>query len=250
MTPRQNVSAPLWPPHRPPHRPDDRSPAILVIALAIALTLAALLSAAGCQNAGLVTYENARTGEKVTVRQTPKSVAPATLRRGAIPSTAIATSSSAPNSARASASASNPTPGSAESTEPSASIEASTGQQQSRDFAAESQSRSLTWVGILLLMAGLGGTVLRIYLPAVPLSASLLAMGGGLLFLMLPGLLSHPVLLWAILGAVATLALIGWHDNRTKLRDVLSPLPPEAPRAATPETTAKSAANATTTATA
>lgn len=195
---------PAGAPPGPPRPPGPRAAVWFI--LAATLLAAGGVGLVGCRNAGSVTYENARTGERVTVRQPPKSVAPAIFRRGP---------SEAASSATATSPRSTPTP---PNNAPVPSIEASTGQQQTHDFAAEAQSRSLTWVGILLLLAGIAGIVLRAYLPAVPISASLLAMGGGLLFLMLPGLLAHPVLLWAVLGAIATLGLVGWIDNRHKLR--------------------------------
>lgn len=161
------------------------------------IVAAILLLIAACSRPG-VTYTNDVTGERIEVRQPPKSIAPATFRRGS-----LTPSATQPNSA-------SPSPWSLP-------IEASTGAVQERNPALESQANSLTWAGILLCIAGAAGLVLRAWLPVVPLSACLVAMALGAAFLALPSLLSQPLILWGGLALVGLILGIGWLDNHHKL---------------------------------
>lgn len=168
---------------------------IYCLAAAVAVTVAA------CSSPGIV-YHNDLTGETVEVRQPPKSIAPATFSRGTLPGATTQPTQT----------------GYFGSQSPwSSPLTASTGQQQARDLAAESQTATLTWVGIALIVAAIASIVFRAYLPVIPLSASLAMGGAGLMFLLLPGLLQHSLAVWLILAGVGALYALGLFDNRHKL---------------------------------
>jgi len=168
------------------------------------IAAAAAVTVAACSSPGIV-YHNDLTGETVEVRQPPKSIAPATFSRGNATTMPTGTAYSASPSPW-----SNP-------------LSASTGQQQAHDLAAESQTATLTWVGIALIVAAIASIVFRAYLPVIPLSASLAMGGAGLMFLLLPGLLQHSIAVWLILAGVGALYALGLFDNRHKLAGKQSP---------------------------
>lgn len=179
---------------------------------------AILLLIAGCSAPG-ITYTNQLTGETVRVNQPPKSIAPATLRRGNLTASATQPSYANPSAL-------------------SIPLEISTGQQQERDYATEGQTKTLTWVGIALILGAVASVVLRAYLPSIPLSASLLMGGVGVLFQLLPGLVEHSLAVWSILAGVAGLYALGLFDNRHKLAGK------QTPATATPPSSSSSPASA------
>jgi hypothetical protein len=173
---------------------------VSLAAIAVALALVA------CR--GSITYENKQTGEYVKVVQPPKPVAPAMLSRGSQPPASQ--------------------PSNFVNQFWSFPLTASTGSQQTHDFAAEAQSRSLTWVGIALILAGIGSVVARAWFPIIPLQASLLSIVAGVAFLMLPNLLDNPLFMWGSLATLVALGAVGLMDNRHKLRSRATPLPASA----------------------
>lgn len=103
----------------------------------------------------------------------------------------------------------------AATSQPSGGTTASTGNAQVRDYAAEQQSRTLTWAGIALIAIGGISLFVRAYLPIIPIGASVAAIALGIVFLSLPGIIAQYGWLVGI-GAVGVVFLVSYIDNKSK----------------------------------
>lgn len=87
-----------------------------------------------------------------------------------------------------------------------------------KQTAALAAGKEMPWVGLALMGLGLGGLVLRAWMPVVPMSASIVAMALGALAWMVPGILAN---FWMVLAATAVLLVLyltGFFDNNRKLK--------------------------------
>ena len=83
----------------------------------------------------------------------------------------------------------------------------------------------LPWLGAALMILGLATLVLRAWLPTMPLTASLAAMGLGAAFTFLPTIIQEAW--WLVAGGLVALVVmygVAWFDNRKKLSTPTPPL--------------------------
>lgn len=99
-------------------------------------------------------------------------------------------------------------------------MDASTGRSQRVDHVGVAQVRYRVWIGAGVMLIGIATLIVRAWLPGVPMSASLLAIGSGLAIAMLPPM--PPLLTYGALGLVGLLYAIGGWDNLLKLRGSFS----------------------------
>lgn len=143
-------------------------------------------------------------GTKVEVKQSPNSVAPAWIKLKWLGHLVKPTPQASPPSAQS---------------QPSdmLDLETSTGNDQQHNLVAEAQGRTLTWIGVALLVLGGIGWIAKAWLPVIPVSACIVAASLGLALLALPHLFASPVFLWGSLGVIGLVAFIGWRDNHKNL---------------------------------
>ncbi len=102
---------------------------------------------------------------------------------------------------------------------------ASSGGGSTDDQALSGLSSSAYWWGGVMIAIGIGSLIARLWLPVIPITASVYLLAGGAALMVFPVLVDR-YLGYAVAGCAVAggLYLYGWWDNRKKL---LAPPPPE-----------------------